>query len=60
VLLHDHRGDYGIDGSFHTISARAQGISVVAQAVALAVWAGISWARGRQVAAALAGDRASP
>jgi arsenite methyltransferase len=55
VLVHDHRGDYGIDGSFHTISARAQGIGVGAQATALAVWAGISWARGRRASAALAG-----
>ncbi|WP_231985349.1 hypothetical protein [Mycobacterium sp. E796] len=30
--MHDHRGDYGIDGSFKTLSARAQGMGVVAQA----------------------------
>jgi arsenite methyltransferase len=54
VLVHDHRGDYGIDGSFKTVSARGQAIGVVAQAAALAVWAGISWARGRRVTAALA------
>ncbi len=53
--VHDHRGDYGIDGSFKTISARGQAIGVVAQAAALAVWAGISWARGRRVTGALAG-----
>src|SRR5947209_11475410 len=55
VLVHDHRGDYGIDGSFHTISARAQAIGIGAQAGALAVWAGIGWARGRRASAALAG-----
>ena len=50
-----HRGDYGIDGSFRTVSARGQAIGVVAQAAALAVWAAISWARGRRMAAALGG-----
>jgi arsenite methyltransferase len=54
IRVHDHRGDYGIDGSFKTISARAQGIGIGAQAAALALWAGISWARGRRVRAALA------
>ncbi|OBI85897.1 class I SAM-dependent methyltransferase [Mycobacterium sp. 1245805.9] len=53
--MHDHRGDYGIDGSFHTISARTQGVAVCAQAAALAVWAAVSWARGRRAGAALAG-----
>jgi SAM-dependent methyltransferase len=59
VLVHDHGGDYGIDGSFHTFSARTQGISVGAQAAALAVWAGISWARGKRLTAALAGGSAA-
>ena len=52
--VHDHQGDYGVDGSFHTVSARAQAIVIGAQAVGLAVWAGISWARGRRLRAALA------
>lgn len=52
--VHDHQGDYGVDGSFHTVSARAQGIGIGAQAAALAVFAGISWARGRRIRAALA------
>src|SRR5690348_4489411 len=52
--VHDHQGDYGVDGSFHTVSARAQGIGIGAQAAALAVFAGISWARGRRLRAALA------
>jgi arsenite methyltransferase len=58
VAVHDHRGDYGIDGSFHRVSARAQGIGVAAQAAALAVWAGVSLARGKRVTAALAGGSA--
>ncbi|HXO80584.1 MAG TPA: SAM-dependent methyltransferase, partial [Mycobacterium sp.] len=52
--MHDHQGDYGIDGSFEKVSARAQGIGIGAQAAALAVFAGISMARGRRLAAALA------
>jgi arsenite methyltransferase len=59
VVVHDHRGDYGIDGSFKTVSARGQAIGVVAQAAALAVWAAISWARGRRMAAALGGASAA-
>lgn len=56
--MHDHRGDYGIDGSFHTVSARGQAIGIAAQTTALAVWAGVSWARGRRVTAALAATSA--
>jgi arsenite methyltransferase len=52
--VHDHQGDYGIDGSFEKISARAQGIGLGAHAAALAVWAVISFARGRRLMAALA------
>lgn len=52
--VHDHQGDYGVDGSFHTVSARAQAIGIGVQATALAVFAGISWARGRRLWAALA------
>lgn len=59
MLVHDHRGDYGIDGSFKTLSARAQGMAVVAQAAALAGWAGLSWAHGRRARAALAGASAA-
>ncbi|MCV7092888.1 SAM-dependent methyltransferase, partial [Mycobacterium interjectum] len=29
--MHDHRGDYGIDGSFKTISARGLAIGIAAQ-----------------------------
>ena len=52
--VHDHRGDYGVDGSFHKVSARTQAIGIGAQAAALAVWAGISWACGKRLRAALA------
>ncbi|OMC32464.1 methyltransferase [Mycobacterium colombiense] len=52
--MHDHQGDYGVDGSFHTVSARAQAVGIGAQAAALAVFACISWARGRRLRAALA------
>lgn len=52
--VHDHQGDYGVDGSFHTFSARAQAIGIGAQAAALAVFAGISWASGKRLRAALA------
>lgn len=52
--VHDHQGDYGVDGSFHKFSARTQAIGVGAQAAALAGWAGISWSRGERLRAALA------
>ncbi|MDD4865891.1 MAG: methyltransferase domain-containing protein [Mycobacterium sp.] len=52
--MHDHNGDYGIDGSFHTISARGQAMGIGAQATALAVWAAVSWARGKRLTATLA------
>ena len=56
--MHDHRGDYGIDGSFHTVSARGQAIGIAAHTAALAGWAAISWARGKRVTAALAATSA--
>ncbi len=58
MTVHDHRGDYGIDGSFHTISARGQAMGIGAQATALAVWAAISWARGKRLTAALSATSA--
>lgn len=54
IGVHDHRGDYGVDGSFHTVSPRAQAVGIGAQAAGLAVFAGISWARGKRLRAALA------
>jgi arsenite methyltransferase len=55
AIPRDHKGDYGIDGSFHTISARGQAIGIGIQAAALAVWSGISAARGKRLTAALTG-----
>lgn len=54
IGVHDHRGDYGIDGSFHTVSPRAQAVGIAAQAAGLAAFAGISWGRGKRLRAALA------
>ena len=59
MSVRDHRGDYGVEGAFHTISARGQAIGIGGLAAALAVWAGISWARGRRLTAALAGASAA-
>jgi arsenite methyltransferase len=55
AMPRDHKGDYGIDGSFHTISARGQAISIAVGSAALAVWSGISINRGKRLTAALAG-----
>lgn len=55
AMPRDHKGDYGIDGSFHTISARGQAIGIGVQAAALAVWSAISLARGKRLTAALSG-----
>jgi arsenite methyltransferase len=54
----DHQGDYGVDGSFHAVSARGQAIGVAVQASALAAWAGVSVARGKRLTAALTGGSA--
>jgi arsenite methyltransferase len=59
VTVRERKGDYGIDGSFHTISARAQAVGVVVECAALLLWAAISWARGKRVTAALAGMSAA-
>ncbi|MGD1240590.1 class I SAM-dependent methyltransferase [Mycobacterium seoulense] len=56
--MHDHRGDYGIDGSFHTVSARGQAIGLAAQTVALLGWAVFGWVRGKRLTAALAATSA--
>jgi len=57
--VHDHRGDYGIDGSFHTVSARGQAIGIGVQAAGLAVWAAVSWTRGKRLTAATAATSAA-
>jgi SAM-dependent methyltransferase len=58
AAVRERRGDYGIDGSFHTVSARGQVIGIAVQASALAAWAGISLARGSRLTAALTGTSA--
>ncbi|OBI49744.1 methyltransferase [Mycobacterium kyorinense] len=52
--MHQHKGDYGIDGSFKTVSARGQAIGLGAQAAALLGLAAISWRRGKRPTAAVA------
>ncbi|MGF2953160.1 class I SAM-dependent methyltransferase [Mycobacterium sp. THU-M116] len=54
----EHRGDYGIDGSFHIVSARGQAVGIAAQVVALTLWSRLSWTRGKRTTAALAGASA--
>jgi arsenite methyltransferase len=51
----DHNGDYGIDGSFHTISARGQAIAIAVGSAALAISSGIGAGRGKRLTAALTG-----
>jgi len=58
AAIREHKGNYGIDGSFHTISARGQAIGIAVDVAALAVWAGISLARGKRLTAALTGASA--
>jgi arsenite methyltransferase len=55
TTVREYKGDYGIDGSFHTISARQQAIGVGVQVTALAAWSAISLARGKRLTAALTG-----
>ncbi|MGO9155521.1 class I SAM-dependent methyltransferase [Mycobacterium sp.] len=50
----DHRGEYGYDGSFHTVSAGTQLAAVGAGSAALLAGAGICLTRGNRLAAALA------
>jgi arsenite methyltransferase len=50
----EHRGEYGYDGSFHTVSAGTQLAAVCAGSAALLAGAGVSLARGNRLAAALA------
>ncbi|WP_414687430.1 class I SAM-dependent methyltransferase [Mycobacterium sp.] len=58
AAIREHKGNYGIDGSFHTISARGQAIGIAVDVAALAVWAGISLALGKRLTAALTGASA--
>jgi arsenite methyltransferase len=59
TAIREHKGDYGIDGSFHTVSARRQAIGVAAASAALAVSAAISLGRGKRLTAALTGTSAA-
>ncbi len=56
--VHEHRGDYGYDGSFHTVSAGTQLATVGAASAALLAVAGFCLTRGKRLAAALAGASA--
>lgn len=56
--MHEHQGDYGYDGSFHTVSAETQLATVAAGSAALLAAAGVFLARGKRAAAALAGASA--
>ncbi|OBF91606.1 methyltransferase [Mycobacterium sp. 852002-51163_SCH5372311] len=53
VATREHRGDYGYDGSFHTVSAGTQLLGVGAGSAALLATSGISAARGRRLVAVL-------
>lgn len=53
IAVREHKGDYGIDGSFHTVSARGQAIGLGVGSAALLVWSGISLARGKRLQAVL-------
>ncbi|MDI3314577.1 MAG: class I SAM-dependent methyltransferase [Mycobacterium sp.] len=52
--MRERHGDYGIDGSFHTVSARTQAVGVAGASAALLVCSAIRWARGNRWTAALA------
>jgi arsenite methyltransferase len=51
--LRQHNADYGMDGSFHTVSARGQALGIGAICAALLAAAGVSLARGKKLTAAL-------
>lgn len=53
MTVHRPKGDYGIDGSFRTVSAGGQALGLGVQAAALLVWALVSGARGKRLTAAL-------
>jgi arsenite methyltransferase len=58
AVTHEHKGEYGYDGSFHTVSAGTQLAVVGAGSAALLAAAGVSLARGNRLVAALAGASA--
>lgn len=55
TTVRECKGDYGIDGSFHIISARQQAIGIGVQVAALAAWSATSLIRGKRLTAALTG-----
>jgi SAM-dependent methyltransferase len=59
VTTRQHKGEYGYDGSFHTVSARAQVVGVGVGPTALLVAAVVALARGNRRAAALAAASAA-
>jgi arsenite methyltransferase len=58
AAMRERTANYGIDGSFHTVSARGQAVGIAVQASALAAWAGVSLAHGKRLTAALSGASA--
>jgi arsenite methyltransferase len=52
--LRQHNADYGIDGSFHTVSARGQALGIGTISAALLAATGVSLWRGKVLVAALA------
>src|SRR5580692_10767689 len=57
--MRDHQGDYGYDGSFHTVSARGQVVAVAVSSTALFAAAGFALTRGHRWAAAIAAASAT-
>ncbi|MCV7409563.1 methyltransferase [Mycobacterium florentinum] len=52
-MTREHRGEYGYDGSFHTVSPRGQVVGVVGISAVLFAGAGVALARGNRLAAVL-------
>jgi hypothetical protein len=59
AVTREHKGEYGYDGSFHTVSAGAQLAGIGAGSAALLAGAGFASARGNRLAAALAAASAA-
>jgi ubiquinone/menaquinone biosynthesis C-methylase UbiE len=59
VTMREHKGDYGYDGSFDTVSARTQMAGIGLGSAALLAAAGVALTRGNRLAAALAGASAA-
>ena len=53
MTVRDHKGEYGYDGSFHTVSAGTQLAVIGATSAGLLAGAGFALARGNRLAAAL-------